>query len=204
MSFSDIFSNIASAIRVKNGKSEKYRPDEMPNAILSISTEIPDGYLKPSGTKNITKNGTYDVRSYANTNVSVEGDSALLQNKSVTITANGNTSVSPDNGYDGLSGVSIAVAVPSEKVPEYDGSAVTIIGIISFTVDQVEYTAKEGDTWVSSGIAGVGSNTGKHLYCDTENSAVLTVSESNYVYDTGNTRQYGNTVLRDGENYTTK
>lgn len=58
--------NIANAIREKNGTNDTYKPNEMANAINNIETGI-----EPTGTLEITENGSYDIKNYANANVNV-------------------------------------------------------------------------------------------------------------------------------------
>lgn len=39
---------------------------------VTVNVPIPDGYIKPSGTKEITENGTYDVKQYESVDVDIE------------------------------------------------------------------------------------------------------------------------------------
>lgn len=57
---------------------------------------IPDDYVIPSGTIQITENGVVDVSGKANANVNVP--SKEEQTKSVTITSNGSQTIKPDSG----------------------------------------------------------------------------------------------------------
>lgn len=68
--------DIADAIREKNGGSALYRPGDMAAAVRAL--EGP-GYPEPTGSVEITENGTYDVKDVAEAVVNVSGASAPLE-----------------------------------------------------------------------------------------------------------------------------
>lgn len=68
------------------------------------------GGSAPTGTIEITENGTTNVSNYAYANVDVQPD---LEAKSITITENTTTTITPTSGKDGLSSVEITTDVQS-------------------------------------------------------------------------------------------
>lgn len=76
---------------------------------------IPSDYIIPSGTLQITANGAKDVTNYKNVNVNVEPN---LEQKTVTITENGTTDVTPTSGKDGMSKVTVITNVPTASAVE--------------------------------------------------------------------------------------
>ena len=100
--------DIADAIRAKNGSSTTYKPSEMAGAISAI----PSGGITPTGTKQITTNGTHDVTNYASAQVNVP--TGITPSGSQTFTENGT--------YD--------VTSLSQAVVNVQGSGYTIEDII--------------------------------------------------------------------------
>lgn len=78
---------------------------------INLEGEI--GFAKaPEGTIDITTNGLKDVKNYENANVNVQPD---LESKSITITENTTTTITPTAGKDGLSSVEITTDVSSQS-----------------------------------------------------------------------------------------
>ena len=94
---------------------------------IEVSVPIPNGYIKPSGTLNITKNGTYDVTEKASAVVSIPEREIVLQDK--TIEENG--TYSADEGYDGLGQVTVNVSggtnTESEEVAALLSNTMTVL-----------------------------------------------------------------------------
>lgn len=102
----ETLTEIADAIRAKTGGTAKITPVDMPMKIAGISGSGTG--ITPSGTRNITKNGSYDVENYAKALVNVQ---PALQEKAITE----NGDVTPDYGFYGLKKVTVNVQPTLQK-----------------------------------------------------------------------------------------
>lgn len=95
-----ILTDIADSIRTKNGESDLYAPQEMSDKI--------DEILVPSGSVELTTNGTYDITEYASVVVNTAG-----------ITPTGTKTITTNGTHDVTSYASAEVDVPADLTPYF-------------------------------------------------------------------------------------
>lgn len=131
-------------------------PDSGYNGLSQVTVNpIPSQYIVPTGTKSITANGTgIDVAAYANVDVAIPSETPSLQSKTATPTEQQQT-IQPDNGYDGLSQVTVGAISSTyigSGIDQRDSNDLTASGA-TVTVPAGYYSAQVSKT-IASGTAG--------------------------------------------------
>lgn len=129
---------------------------------------IPSNYIIPSGTKNITVNGTSDVTSYVSVSVNV---SPSLQTKTVTPLESSQT-VTADNNYDGLRSVTVSgisktyvgsevptqsdtTITPTKSAQEAVAAGTYVTGDITVAAIPSQYIIPSGSKTISANGTGI-------------------------------------------------
>ena len=127
-------SNIASAIRTKNGTQNTYTVSQMADAIIAIPS---GGGITPTGTINISSNGTYDVTNYASASVLVSGGGGLPSNVVTgSITFTSQPEVSTDVTFaHGLSGTPTLLYIALGDVSDLSANTnLSAMNIVNYQV----------------------------------------------------------------------
>lgn len=146
----------------------------------------------PSGTINITANGTHDVTNYASASVNVQAAAPNLQAKTGITPTESSQTIEPDTGYDGLSSVQID-AISSTYVgsgidrndsTDLTASGATVTVPAGYYEQQASKSVASGSVTAPSSISGTSAtvSTGTNTLTLTKTVAVTpNVTTAGYV-----------------------
>ena len=174
-------------------------PDEGYDGLSKVTVDvpIPDGYIVPTGTKEITENGTHNVTEFANTNVNVPiitpkyyGGTVIITNKNDNTTddTTGDNNNIITEWEDTVLGTWVFNNIPSstnivELSPNAAGNHCHMY--MDFTCNGIQYTKLElQDVYDGSNTLGYSKNILeiiRYEYYDTDG-----VYQSHIVYDRNN------------------
>lgn len=111
---------------------------------VTVNVPIPDGYIKPIGTKEITENGTHDAKAYESVNVNVPIPEGYIQpSGELEVTENGTHDVTA------YASVNVAIADPEES-SVFDPTQETIIERSTATYQDL-FVAKTMIAFINTG-----------------------------------------------------
>ena len=143
----ETFTDIANAIRTKNGATAKYTPAQMPDAIEAIAPKLQNKSATPSETaQTISPDSSYEglssvsVGAISNTYVG----SGITRRSSTNLTANGATVTAPAGYYAEAASKSVATATQATPTVTINKTTGVVTGSATQTAGYVAAGTKSG------------------------------------------------------------